>query len=132
MPLFYTYLAVMFGGALGTGARMWLSTFLASRYGETFPVGTLVVNVLGCFVIGLFAGLTGPEGPILASPVTRQFVTIGILGGFTTFSSFSLQTLNLLSDGQWLRGGMNVLLSVALCMLAVWIGHVFAAYLQHR
>src|SRR5579862_4902408 len=99
MPLYQTYLAVMFGGALGTGARMWLSSFLASRYGETFPVGTLVVNVIGCFIIGIFAEMTGPEGPVLASPVMRQFVMIGILGGFTTFSSFSLQTLNLLNDG---------------------------------
>ena len=127
-----TYLAVMFGGALGTGARMWLSSFLGARYGETFPIGTLVVNVAGCLIIGFFARLTGPEGPVLAHPVFRQFVMIGILGGFTTFSSFSLQTLNLLSDGEWLRAGLNVLLSVALCMVAVWIGHVSAAALHQR
>ncbi len=132
MSTFYTYLAVMLGGALGTAARMWLSGFLGRQYGETFPIGTLVVNVTGCFVIGFFSRLAGPEGPMLVSPTFRQFVTIGILGGYTTFSSFSLQTLNLLHDGDWLRGSLNILLSVGLCMLAVWLGNIGAAALHQR
>jgi CrcB protein len=127
-----TYLAVALGGAVGTVLRLWLSGFLAVRYGETFPVGTLVVNVSGCFVIGLFNGLTGPEGVILSSSFTRQVVMIGVLGGYTTFSSFSLQTLNLLNDGEWLRGSMNIFLSVALCMIGVWLGHSLAALLNQR
>lgn len=127
-----TYLAVMCGGAAGTALRMWLSGLLASRYGETFPVGTLVVNILGCFVIGLFNGLTGPDGVILTSGLTRQVVMIGVLGGFTTFSSFSLQTLNLIGEGEWLRGLANVLFSVCMCMLGVWLGQMLASALNQR
>jgi len=127
-----TYLVVMAGGAVGTAGRMWLSTFLAERYGETFPVGTLVVNVTGCFVIGLFAGLTTADGMYFATPLTRQFVMIGILGGYTTFSSFSLQTLNLLNDGEWFRAGVNILFSVLFSLVAVWLGQVAAALLNHR
>ena len=127
-----TYLAVMFGGAMGTGLRMWLSGVLAARYGETFPVGTLVVNVVGCFVIGAFAGITGPEGMFLTSPLTRQIVTIGVLGGFTTFSSFGMQTFSLVSDGDWLRAGMNVILSLVLCLIAVWLGHIAASAFNQR
>jgi len=127
-----TYLAVMFGGAVGTGLRMWLSSFLAARYGETFPLGTLVVNVVGCFVIGGFAALTGPEGLFFTSPLARQVVTIGVLGGFTTFSSFGLQTFNLLADGEWWRGGLNAMLSVGLCLLAVWLGHMIGTAFNQR
>lgn len=127
-----TYLAVMAGGAMGTGLRMWLSGLLAARYGETFPIGTLVVNVVGCFVIGTFAALTGPEGLFLTSPLTRQIVTIGVLGGFTTFSSFGLQTFNLFAEGDWLRAGLNAILSLVLCILAVWPGHSVAAAFNQR
>jgi CrcB protein len=127
-----TYFAVMLGGAFGTGLRLWLSGVLAGRYGEGFPVGTLVVNVLGSFVIGLFVALSGPGGLFLASPLTRQVVMIGVLGGFTTFSSFSLQTMNLLGAGEWLRAGLNIFLSVALCLLAVWLGHLVVASVHQR
>ncbi|MEI9892859.1 MAG: fluoride efflux transporter CrcB [Chthoniobacter sp.] len=127
-----TYLAVMLGGAVGTGLRLGLSNWFANHYGETFPVGTVVVNVTGCFVIGLFAALTGPDGIVLASPLTRQVVMIGVLGGYTTFSSFSLQTLNLISGGEWLRGGWNVLLSVILCLAAVWLGQMAASLVNQR
>ncbi len=127
-----TYLAVMLGGAAGTGLRMWLSGLLATRYGETFPIGTLVVNVVGCFVIGAFAGLTGPDGLFFTSPLTRQVVTIGVLGGFTTFSSFGLQTFSLIADGDWLRAGLNAILSLVLCIVAVWVGHIVAAAFNQR
>ncbi len=127
-----TYLAVMLGGAVGTGLRMALSGWLAAKYGETFPVGTLVVNVSGCFVIGIFATLTGPEGLLLTSPLTRQVVMLGVLGGYTTFSSFGLQTFNLAQDGEWLRAGLNASLSLALCMLAVWLGHIVATLFNQR
>jgi CrcB protein len=127
-----TYLTVMLGGAFGTGLRLWLSGAFVARYGETFPVGTLAVNVLGSFIIGLFVALTGPDGMLVASPLTRQIVTVGVLGGFTTFSAFSLQTINLLGAGEWLRAGLNILLSVALCLLAVWLGQIIAATFNQR
>ena len=92
----------MIGGAIGSALRYGMSTWIAEASHSTFPWGTLTVNVLGSLVIGLFTGLTGPDGPLLVSPVGRAFVTIGILGGFTTFSSFSLQTMLLLQDGQWI------------------------------
>ena len=118
------YLIVMVGGALGTGARFWASGFIARRFGEFFPVGTLTVNVTGSFIIGFFAALTDPQGPFLVAPSWRQFFMIGIWGGYTTFSSFSLQTLDLAQDGDWLKAGLNALLSVACCLAGVWLGRV--------
>jgi CrcB protein len=124
------YLWIMFGSALGGGARFWLSTAVAERIGETFPWGTIVINVIGSFIIGFFATLTGPDGRLLIGSTTRQFVMIGLCGGFTTFSSFSLQTLNLVRNGEALNAGVNVILSVALCLIAVWLGYVAAAMLN--
>jgi fluoride exporter len=124
------YLWIMLGGALGTGARYWCSGIVARMFGETFPWGTLIINVLGSFVIGFFATLTGPDGRMLVGATARQFVMIGLCGGYTTFSSFSFQTLNLMNDGEWLSAGGNVLLSVALCLLAVWAGQALASSLN--
>jgi len=120
------YLLIAIGGALGSVARYWVSGFVAERAGEVFPLGTLVVNVTGSLLIGFFATLTDPDGRFLASPNVRQFVMIGICGGYTTFSSFSLQTLNLVRDGEWLAAGANILLSVVACLLAVGVGHGIA------
>ena len=120
------YLCVALGGALGSVLRFWLSGVIAAASGESFPLGTLVINVTGSFVIGLFATMTGPEGKLLVSPDIRTLVMIGICGGYTTFSSFSLQTLNLARDGEWLYEGLNVLGSVTLCLIAVWLGHILA------
>jgi CrcB protein len=120
------YLAVMIVGAFGCAARMWMSTFLSEKYSVTFPIGTLVVNILGCLLIGLFAGITRPEGGLFIHPLIRQAVMIGFLGGFTTFSSFGLQTIALLSDGEWGYASAKILLSVVLCLAAVWIGQVLA------
>jgi fluoride exporter len=121
-----TYMWVAIGGALGTTARYWLSTVVARAFGETFPWGTLIINVTGSLVIGFFAALTGPDGRVFASSTVRQFVMIGICGGYTTFSSFSLQTLNLMNGGEWFRAGANIVLSVLLCLIAVWGGVVLA------
>jgi CrcB protein len=126
MP-FQIYLAVAAGGALGTVARYALSGVVANAFGQTFPWGTLIINVAGSFVIGFFGALSGPDGRLLVSGTTRQFVMIGLCGGFTTFSSFSLQTLNLMNDGEWLYAGANVLGSVALCLLFVWLGAMAGA-----
>ncbi len=120
------YLWVMLGSALGGGARYWLSGVIANRIGETFPWGTILVNVSGCLVIGFFSTLTGPDGRLLVGTEARQFVMIGLCGGYTTFSSFSLQTLNLVRDGEWLYAGANIGVSIVLCLLAVWLGHFLA------
>jgi CrcB protein len=127
MPLSLAlYLWVALGSALGGVARYWCTGVAARLLGETFPWGTLFVNVLGSFIIGFFATVTGPDGRMFAGTTTRQFVMTGILGGYTTFSSFSLQTLNLANDGEWLQAGGNVVGSVVLCLVAVWLGHILA------
>ncbi|TMP97272.1 MAG: fluoride efflux transporter CrcB [Verrucomicrobia bacterium] len=120
------YLWIALGSALGGVGRYWLSGVIARRFGEAFPVGTLVANATGSFVIGFIASLTRPEGRLLMSASGRQFLMVGICGGYTTFSSFSLQTLNLAREGEWFYAGANVVASVLLCLLAVWLGHVLA------
>src|SRR4026207_333605 len=89
----FSYFVVAVGGALGTVGRFWLSGAIAQKFGETFPFGTLLVNISGSLIIGFFAALTGPDGRIWSRPTVRQFFMIGVLGGYTTFSSFSSQTL---------------------------------------
>ena len=125
-----TYIWVAVGGAIGTLGRYWLTGVVSRLIGETFPWGTFVINVTGSFIIGFFATLTGPDGRIFAPTDVRQFVMIGICGGYTTFSSFSLQTLNLMNDGEWLYAGANIVLSVVACLIAVWVGHVLALSLN--
>jgi CrcB protein len=125
-----TYLWVAVGAAIGGVGRYWLSGVVADWLGETFPWGTLVINVTGSFVIGFFASLTGPDGRVLVSTNMRQFVMVGICGGYTTFSSFSLQTLNLARDGELLYAGGNITLSVVLCLIAVWLGYIAATSLN--
>jgi len=120
------YLSIAAGSALGGMGRYWCSGVAARMFGETFPWGTLLVNVTGSFLIGFFATLTGPDGRIFAGSTTRQFVMLGVFGGFTTFSSFSLQTLNLVQDGELLHASSNVIGSIVLCLVAVWLGHILA------
>ena len=122
-----TWLWVMLGSAMGGVARYWLSGLAALVVGEGFPVGTILVNITGCFIIGFFATLTGPDGRVFVGTDARQFVMTGICGGYTTFSSFSLQTLNLARGGEFLLAGANVVLSVVLCLVAVWLGAIAAA-----
>lgn len=125
------YLWVALGGALGSVARFWLSGVAARQFGETFPWGTLIVNVTGSFAIGFFGTLTGPDGRWLVPGWFRQpFFMTGLCGGYTTFSSFSLQTLNLLQNGEWGPAAGNVLGSVGLCLAGIWLGHVVAAALN--
>jgi CrcB protein len=125
-----TYLWIMVGGGLGSAARYACSSLAASALGETFPWGTMLVNVAGSFVIGFFATLTGPDGRYLVPGDIRQFVMVGICGGYTTFSSFSLQTLSLVQDGELVRAGANVVLSVVLCLVSVWLGFAAAMALN--
>jgi CrcB protein len=121
-----TYLWVAIGSALGGMARHWCSLAAAKWFGAAFPWGTLGINILGSFIIGLFFTLTGVDGRFEASADARVFVMVGICGGYTTFSAFSLQTLLLAQEGEWLRAGGYIAASVVLCLIGVWGGHAIA------
>lgn len=121
-----SYFWIGLGSALGGIGRYWCSGAVARLFGETFPWGTIAVNVVGSLAIGFIAALMPPDGRILATPGARDFLMVGLLGGYTTFSAFSLQTLSLAREGHWLAALTNVLLSVFLCLIAVWLGHVVA------
>jgi CrcB protein len=127
-----TYLMVMLGGCFGVAARLWISTAMAARWSEDFPVGTVAVNITGCFVIGLFAVLTASEGLWAVSPLIRQAVIVGVLGGFTTFSSFSIQTVTLLKNGQLTAAVANVFISVLGCLLATWVGMLLGGWMNGK
>jgi fluoride exporter len=121
-----TYLWVAIGSALGGMARHWC-TFVATKWlGTAFPWGTLFINILGSFVIGLFFTLTGVDGRFAVPTDAKAFVMVGICGGYTTFSAFSLQTLALAQEGEWLRAGAYIAASVILCLIGVWAGHAIA------
>jgi CrcB protein len=122
----------MAGGALGSLGRWLVAEWIATMpWSAGFPFGTLLVNVAGSFGIGIFSELL-LEGRIWhASSSVHAFVFVGIFGGFTTFSSFSLQTLALIRTGQVVLGGVNILASVAVCLLAVWLGTVLAHWLAN-
>jgi CrcB protein len=124
----YTWVAI--GGAIGSMARYGCGGLVARIAGGTFPFGTIVVNVTGAVIIGFFAALSLPEGRILLPPSVRLFVMTGICGGYTTFSSFSLETFNLMRDGEWLWVLANIAGSVALCLIAVWLGYIGALTLS--
>ncbi len=125
-----TYFWIGLGSALGGMARYWCSGVIARTFGETFPWGTIIVNASGSLIIGFLATLMSPDGRLLVPPDARAFLTLGLCGGYTTFSSFSLQTLHLVRDGEWLWATANVLFSVILCLAAVWLGHIGAAALS--
>ena len=122
--MWVTYLCVFIGAAIGGVGRYSLSGMVANWIGATFPWGTLIVNVTGCFVIGVFNTLTGPDGVFLVPGNLRVFVMVGMCGGYTTFSSFSLETLNLVRNGEWFASGAYILASTVLCLIGVWLGHV--------
>ena len=116
------YLWVAIGGALGTVARFWLTGAVAMLTGPRFPWGTLLINVLGSFVIGLVAGLTLPPERLGWHPDTRIFLMTGICGGFTTFSAYSLQTLELIQVGELASAAFYAVASVLLCLVCTWAG----------
>jgi CrcB protein len=114
------YVLVFLGGGVGAALRYWLQGWVHQRAGAAFPYGTLVVNILGCLAIGLL--MISLEERFLATPALRVFLTIGILGGFTTFSSFSYETLALVREGEHLSALVNIGLSVLACLSATWAG----------
>lgn len=124
---FANCLLVMLGGALGTLARYVVSV-LALPISRELPWGTIIINVTGSFVIGFFGTLTLAHGRFPVPEGVRLFVMIGLCGGYTTFSSFSLQTLDLMRSGAMLRAAVNIAASVALCVAAVAVGHAIAAH----
>jgi len=128
-----SYLWVGIGGALGSILRFWLAGLItATPAGEAFPLGTMVINISGSFVIGIFGAMTGTDSKFSLHwrALAVQLVMVGICGGFTTFSSFSLQTLNLARSGHWIYAGLNVGLSVVLCMAGVWLGYALGETLN--
>lgn len=126
------YIMVGLGSAVGGISRFWASGVVAYRYGQSFLWGTLFVNVTGSFTIGLFATRVALEGRWLVGPAGRNFFMTGFCGGYTTFSSFSLQTLSLAQDEEWLYAGGNAVLNLALCLVAVWLGHVLAEVINPK
>jgi CrcB protein len=120
------YFWVAFGGAIGSMARLWLGVQVTLLTGLGFPWGTILVNIIGSLVIGFVATLTGPNGRVIVPVNAQAFVMVGLCGGFTTFSAFSLQTLELARDGRLMHAGANIVLSVVLCLTAVVVGHWLA------
>lgn len=124
------YILVGVGSAIGGISRYWASGLIANRFGQSFPVGTLFVNVTGSFIIGLFAMLTSPDGRWLVGPRLRNGFMTGFCGGYTTFSSFSLQTMTLAQDDEWLYAAGNAALNLFFCLLGVWLGHILGEILN--
>ncbi len=123
-----TLIWIGLGSALGGVARYLVALEMESRLGHAIW-GTLTVNVAGSFLIGLLAGLSEPTSKLMLPEPTRHFFMIGIMGGFTTFSTFSLQTVHLLRDGELTTAGANILLSVLVCVTGAWLGFAAASKL---
>jgi CrcB protein len=126
-----TYLWVFLGSALGGMARYWVSGAVARRIGETFPWGTVIINISGSFLIVFFGAIAAQQGSLPVSPDIRTFVMVGFCGGYTTVSSFTLQTLNLARDSEWFSAGANFLISIAFCLTAAWLGLVAGMAINH-
>ena len=122
-----SYLLIALGSALGGVARHWCGLAVAERFGASFPWGTLLVNVTGSFLIGCIAALTDDRQ---AAQGAREFLMIGVLGGYTTFSAFSLQSLSLLRDGRLAAAGGYIAASLVLCLLAVGLGYLLGNALK--
>jgi CrcB protein len=125
-----SYLWIALGGALGSVARFWMSGLIAARFGNRALWGTLFVNITGSFLIGIFASLSEKGGQLAESGTLRQFLVVGICGGYTTFSAFSVQTLDLMRAGNWLATTGNVLGSVLACLVAAWLGHLLGSAMR--
>ena len=120
-------IAIAAGGAFGSLLRFWMSNGVYAMVGRSFPYGTLVVNVVGCVVMGLLSALV--LGRVGGDPVVRAGLLIGLLGGFTTFSTFSMETVTLIEQGSLMKAGGNIIASMALCVGGTWIGLVIGRQL---
>jgi CrcB protein len=125
-----SYISVALGSIVGAVARFLVSVLSVSQFGDGFPWGTLFVNVTGSFIIGFYAALTGPDGRLLVSARQRLFVMVGICGGYTTFSAFSLETLRLVQSGKVQTALVYLIVSAITWIASVWIGHALAARLN--
>jgi fluoride exporter len=128
MKLLIAYLLVAFGGAVGSVARYAVTAAATWCWGPAFPWGTIIINVVGSFIITFVGTLTAATGIFPASPEMRVLVMVGFCGGFTTFSSFSLQTLELAQSGRPVGAAANVLLSVCVCLGAAWAGYYVSGW----
>ena len=120
-------ISIGLAGLVATLLRYWLSGFVARQYGETFPWGTMAVNLIGCLLTGVVFFLS--EERFLVNPTVRMVLLIGLLGGFTTFSSYGLQTFSLLRDGEFGLAILNVVTSNILGLFMVWVGYVLGRVL---
>jgi CrcB protein len=125
-----TYFWIGFGSAVGGIGRYWCTNVIARHFSEYLPWGTIVVNVSGSLLIGILAALVTEDGRPLISDDARALLMIGLCGGYTTFSSFSLQTLSLARSGEWFWASANIVLSVLFCLVAVWLGYLGASALS--
>ena len=121
------FVVVFLGGGAGSALRYWLSGSVYRFVKPTFPYGTLVVNVSGCFLIGFLMAVF--EERFVVQPLLRVFLTLGVLGGFTTFSTFSFETIELFREGSMMSGFMNVLLSLGGCLAATFLGNMLGRLL---
>lgn len=126
------YLMIAAGSLLGGLSRWSLSQLVGMDAGGTWPLATLLINVTGSGVIGAYAALAGPGGPLQAGPLPGLFITVGFCGGYTTFSIFSLELLRLLQDGRIAEAMLAAGLSVVACMAAVWAGYAMGIRVQRR
>jgi CrcB protein len=126
----FNYILVALGSAAGGVSRYWIAGVIANRIGPSFPWDTLAINVSGSFLIGFLGALNAPESRLLLPPYVRNLLMIGFCGGYTTFSAFSLQTVNLLQEKEWLYACGNAALSVALCLIAAFGGLLLAAFIN--
>ncbi len=125
-----SYFWIGVGSAVGGMGRYWCTNAVARHFGEYLPWGTIVVNVSGSLLIGILAALVTADGRPLISEDARALLMIGLCGGYTTFSSFSLQTLSLARSGEWFWASANIVLSVFFCLVAVWLGYLGASALS--
>ena len=132
-------LILALGGAIGTAGRYGLNGLISGHQAKHFPVavafplGTMVVNVTGCFIVGFLAAISGPStGRTWLNPEWRDFLMVGFCGGYTTFSSYGLQTLNLARDSEWLQVAANIIGSNVLGLLGVYLGWVAGRFLQAK
>jgi CrcB protein len=131
METFKSYAWVGLGSVVGGMARYWVSGLATAKWGDRFPWGTIIINITGSFLIGSLYAMVLPEGRLNTSRIlVTQLLVYGLCGGYTTFSSFSLNTLTLVRSGQWLWAFGNVMISVVACLIAVWLGFILGDILN--